>query len=340
MKRISSLSAILCLAAALGFAQSPDLDTYKSGIRDFADELAAVLPMNSLIGLNWNDAYIGQFEALPHAGIGFTAGFTTLPSGAIKNIIENTMGGDSMDLPDVLQKTGIPIPAGTIDVRISGFSLPMDLGIKFGYFNFNSNDIKGDSLLVGGDIRCCILEQTILIPKISIGAGFNYLRTQIKLGGVLGDDVEILVPPSLAGYLPGINSLIVSSPELYLETATKVIDFKIQASWQALIFEPSIGLGMSYGVSRITAGAQSSIYKNDATNPANILSPPEMAALSALGFDVDEKGIGYTSTVAALSYRLFGGIGFNLSAFRMSLGLLFGMNTGSWGATFGARLQL
>ncbi|MDR3201227.1 MAG: hypothetical protein LBT68_07185 [Spirochaetales bacterium] len=340
MKRISSLSAILCLAAALGFAQSPDLDTYKSGIRDFAEELAAVLPLNSLIGLNWNDAYIGQFEALPHAGIGFTAGFTTLPAGAIENIIENTMGGDPADLPNILRKTGIPVPAGTIDVRISGFSLPLDLGLKFGYFNFDFNDIDGDYLLMGGDIRYCILEQTILIPKISIGAGFNYLRTQIKLGGALGDELKIDIPSSVSGSLPGINSLIVTSPGLYLETATKVIDLKIQASWQALIFEPSIGLGMSYGMSRIMAGAESSIYKNDATNPANKLDSSDMAALSALGFDVDEKGIGYTSSVTAMSYRLFGGLGFNLSSFRMSLGLLFGMNTGSWGATFGARLQL
>ncbi|MDR3201226.1 MAG: hypothetical protein LBT68_07180 [Spirochaetales bacterium] len=177
MKKIGLIFAIFCLAAGLGFSQTT-LDRYKGGIEDFAEDLAAVLPINSMIGLNWNDAYIGQFLGVPpHFGIGFTGGFTTIPYGPIKDLVQDAMGGDSGDIPSLVRSMGIPIPAYTIDARIGGFILPFDAGLKFGYLKMDISDVKIDYLLVGGDVRYCVLEQLLLVPDVSIGLGFNYMKT-------------------------------------------------------------------------------------------------------------------------------------------------------------------
>ena len=331
---------MLCLLAGMSFAQSPDLDKYKSGIATFAEDLASVLPMNSTVGLNWNDAYIGEIAQIsPHFGIGLTTGFTTLPYKRIKALVEDAMGGDPEDIPRAIQKTGIPIPAAAIDARICGFLLPFDLGIKLGFFNFDAADLKIDYLLVGADVRYCVLEQATFIPKISVGTGFNFMKSKVTMGKALGDGISIDIPAAYSGLVPGlagISSLDLTSPDLYLDTQTKVVDFKAQASWKALIFEPSIGLGVSYGISEVSAGAESRLYKNGSTP----LSTTEIDALSVLGFDVDETSLGFTKKVKAFSYRLFGGIGLNLAVIRLDLGLMYGMNSGSWGATFGGRIQM
>jgi hypothetical protein len=336
MRKIVLCAAILCLAAGAGFSQTPTLDNYKDGIEDFAEDLAGVLPMNSAIGLNWNDAYIGQItDAPPHFGLGVTSGFTTLPYKTIKNLVEDAMGRDAEDIPDAIRRIGVPIPAATIDARIGGFVLPFDFGLKFGYLDFDSEDLKVDYLLLGTDVRYRLLEQTALIPKISVGLGFNYMKSKATLSDALGDDVTINTT-DYSSYLNGITAISLSSPDLYLEMKTKVIDFKVQASWKALIFEPSIGLGVSYGMSEVSAGAESILSTTGGTGTVD----DAIQVLNGLGYDIDGASIGYTKKVNAFAYRLFGGLGLNLMIFRLDLGLLYGMNTGSWGASVGARVQL
>ena len=46
----------------------------------FATAAASSLPLETSVGLNWSDAYIGQF---PHFGIGLTVGAATIPFSAV-----------------------------------------------------------------------------------------------------------------------------------------------------------------------------------------------------------------------------------------------------------------
>jgi hypothetical protein len=87
-------------------------------------------------------------------------------------------------------------------------------------------------------------------------------------------------------------------------------------------------------MSEVSAGAESQMTATGGTTTDAI------AGLNALGYDVNGSKIGYTKNVTAFSYRIFGGVGFNLLVIRLDLGLLYGLNTGSWGATFGGRVQL
>ncbi|MDR1625470.1 MAG: hypothetical protein LBT33_02930 [Spirochaetia bacterium] len=333
MKKFVVWLLALCFVAGMGFSQAVNLDQYQKGIEDFADDLATVLPLNASIGLNWNDAYIGQIlDVPPHFGIGVTVGATSIPYAPIKNLVEDAMGGDSTDIPSYIKNLGVPVPAGAIDARIGGFFLPFDIGVKFGYLKLDISDVEAEYLLLGGDVRYCLLEQLAAIPKISVGVGFNYMKADATLSGVL-DATTIDAASAFGG--SGTHEIRISSPDLYLEMETKVIDFKVQASWNLLIVEPSLGLGASYGFSKVAAGAESKLNHNGAP-----ITSTEIALLEDEGFDVDGKGIGYTKNVSALTYRAFGGVGFILPFVRLDLGLLYGINAGSWGATFGGRFQL
>jgi hypothetical protein len=331
MKKIVVYLLMLCLAVS-GF--SVDLNQYKNGIEDFAEDLATILPLNSTIGLNWNDAYIGQIiDVPPHFGLGITMGAITIPAAPIKDLVGDAMGGDTDDIPSFVRTMGVPIPAAVIDARIGGFLLPFDAGLKFGYLKFDVSDVKVDYLLLGGDVRYCVLEQLAAIPKISVGAGFNYMKTDVTLSGALGNTRSIEIPAGYGSY--STQNLMLTSPDLYLETETKVIDFKVQASWNLLVIEPSIGFGASYGMSRVSAGAESTLYLGGTP-----VTPTDVAALEGFGFDADGSGIGYTKTVNAMSYRAFGGLGFLIPFCRIDIGLIYGFNSKSLGATLGGRFQL
>jgi hypothetical protein len=333
MKKLIVGLLILCMAAGMGFSQVPILE-YKKGIEDFADDLAAVLPLNSSIGLNWNDAYIGQIlDVPPHFALGVTAGVTTIPYAPIKNLVEDAMGGNSDDIPSFIRSMGVPVPAGVVDARIGGAFLPFDVGLKFGYLKLDMNKVEVDYLLMGGDIRYCVIEQLVAIPEISVGVGFNYMKTNATLSGIM--DSTTIDASSAFGNPANTDTLTIGSPDLYLEMETKVIDFKVQASWNLLVVEPSIGLGASYGISRVAAGAESTLKYN-----GNLIDGNKVSALENAGFDVDSAGIGYTKNVSAFTYRAFGGIGFHLPFVRLDVGLLYGINTGSYGASFGGRFQL
>lgn len=144
--------AILLVAAGSLFAQSiPDFNAFKGDVQTFANSIASSLPLESSVGLNWSDAYIGQF---PHFGLGLTVGAATIPFSAVKTLV--TEFGGSVSGFSSLQSIGVPVPAYTLDVRIGGFVLPFDIGLKFGYVPenaFSTSSVKADYLLLGGDVR-------------------------------------------------------------------------------------------------------------------------------------------------------------------------------------------
>jgi hypothetical protein len=217
MKKKSFLVFILVLVigqGALVFAQTPPttvnlIDDFKKGFQQFSDDVASVLPMNSTIGLNWSDAYIGQLIALPPSlGVGITAGVTGIPYDSVKKILVDTLKGDDNEIPSLIKDYGLPLPAMAIDARLGGFILPFDIGFKFGFVPKTLADqvgdnIKIDFLLVGGDIRYLLMKQRfVVIPEVSVGVGYNYLKGSVEFGGVLPNLFEITLPEPP----PGIDS--------------------------------------------------------------------------------------------------------------------------------------
>ncbi|GAB4368719.1 MAG: hypothetical protein Kow009_05460 [Spirochaetales bacterium] len=351
-KRIVMLLIVLIAGQSVGvFAQTSTstvdlIAGFKQGFQDFADDVASVLPMNSTIGLNWSDAYIGQLIALPPSlGVGLTAGVTGIPYDSVKKILVDTLGGSESEIPQVMRDYGLPLPAMAVDARLGGFILPFDIGFKIGFLPKTLADQVGDNvnvdfLLVGGDIRYLLMKQRfVVIPEVSVGVGYNYLKGSVEFGGVLPNLLEITLPapPALISPAPWSSGdkLTLSSPDFYIEWETKVIDLKAQASWSLLILQPSVGIGASYGSSHVGGGAKSTLQLNGTP-----ISQDALQALRTLGFDVDDASIAVFSDVTGWSFRLFGGVSVNILVLRVDLGVQYNLIGKNLGASIGARLQL
>ncbi|MFQ3620522.1 MAG: hypothetical protein SNJ78_06205 [Spirochaetales bacterium] len=342
---------ILLVATPLHlFAQTPTtvdlINDFKAGFQDFADDVASVLPMNSTIGLNWSDAYIGQLLAFPPSlGVGVTVGVTGIPYDSVKKILVETLQGSESDIPQVIRDYGLPLPAIAFDARLGGIIFPFDIGFKIGFVPKTlsdrvGDDIKIDYLLVGGDIRYQLLKQRfVVIPEVSVGVGYNYLKGSVEFGGVLPPLFEITLPapPPLISPAPwnSGDKLSLSSPDFFIEWQTKVIDLKAQASWSLLILQPSVGFGASYGSSHVGGGAKSQI-----TLGGQPLTPLQKQALSALGFDVEDASIAVFSDVSGWSFRVFGGVSVNILILRIDAGIQYNLIGKNLGASIGARIQL
>ncbi len=340
MKKSIITIFIVCLLAIPSFSDTITITDYKEGFKTFADDMAAALPLNTMVGLNWSDAYIGQLIDLPpHFGIGLTGGFTTVPYDAFKKIMVDTLKTPESDIPSVIRDYGLPLPAMVIDGRVGGFILPFDVGFKLGFLPKQVKDsidkkVDIDYLLVGFDFRYKLLDQTfIVIPEISVGAGFNYLKGSVTLSDIVpGTTISDLgtVNPALSG-----QTLSLSSPDFSIDWTSKVFDLKAQASWSLLIIQPSIGVGLSYAKSSVTGGAASTLLLN-----GNPLTTTQKDYFRAFGFDVDNTGISVSSDVTSWGFRAFGGMSVNILLLRVDFGLMYDLIGKNWGATVGGRLQL
>jgi hypothetical protein len=305
-------------------------------MENFAGDLASVLPMNSTIGLNWSDAYIGQLIAVPPSfGIGVTMGFTGVPYSAIESILVDTLGASSADIPDVVKDIGLPLPAIALDARLGGFIIPFDIGFKIGFIPKSVEEqidstISLDYLLVGFDFRYLLMKQRfVVLPEISVGVGYNYLKGSVGMKDILPDIVISELEAPLSGQLS------LASPDFNFDWTTQVIDLKAQASWSLLIIQPSVGLGASYGMSTVSGGVKSNLLLN-----GNPIEAAQLEQLKALGYDVDGLGIAVSSDVNGWSFRGFLGMSVNILILRIDAGVQYNFIGKNMGASIGARIQL
>lgn len=293
MKRFLLVFMILMFTAgglAFGQLDVTQLDTYQDAFDQFALGVANVLPMASTVGLQWSDAYIGQF---PHLGFGVSAGFASIPLNTIVDSLSLLEGLTGVSATDIFAQEpfatmsnyglGLPFPAATADLRIGGFGLPFDIGLKFGMLPaFARDEIQRavpeiqqlDYLLWGADIRMALVKERkrSIIPDITIGGGYNYFRGKIAMGGILpGFSMSGITLPDAgqvsaddpstwdqADTATNTYSVDFTSPEVGFQWESHVIDFKAQVSKKVLLlFTPYAGVGASYGRSRAGGGIYS-----------------------------------------------------------------------------------
>jgi hypothetical protein len=341
-KIIALYTVIFLLIAVPAFSQIPDfgLDDLEKTVNDFTKLMANSLPFNSTMGLNWSDAYIGQFLSMPpHFGIGLTTGFTTMNFGSLNELL--SMFGTS--LPDGVDIGGFPLPGYTIDARIGGFVLPFDIGFKLGILNLNPDFLNSlidigipefnmNYMLIGGDIRYALVEGTVIPFKVSVGAGFNYLK-----GGV-----SLQVPiNSLSFSITNDRILNIPAPELGLNWETKSLDFKAQASFKIIILTPFIGFGISHAWSNAAYGITSNINVTDENGVAvpldsDIIKLIESFGISGIGTD----GFSQNNEVTGWSFRTFGGFSISPPFAKFDFIGMYDFISGCYGFTIGTRFQI
>jgi len=347
MRTTGRVAVVLGLAVAtLLFVSTPaysqnfsDLDAAENVFEDFASGVAGALPLNSSIGLNWSSAHIGQTLGFPpRFGIGLTMGATTLPYSALKSAVDDLGADDLGDVP-FAEALGLPIAGYTVDARIGGFILPFDIGLKVGGIPSGTSipvpglgSVDMDYLLLGGDVRYRVVEENLVLPTVSVGVGFNYLRGKIGVEGVLGD-VEIASVAYDDGGSPQSVTVFLTDPALEFEWESKVLDFKVQASKDILVLTPYLGLGASYAWSEAGGGVRTRLEVdggNETVRQAIIDQYDQ--------FDTD--GFGVSSSVQGFGVRTFGGFSFNVLIARLDFTLMYDFLGQNIGATTGARIQL
>lgn len=343
MKRIFMVALVLLAAIGVGnvAAQSEiaDLSVFVDSFESFSEEFAKSLPMNSTIGLNWSDAYIGQFLAVPpHFGVGVTAGVTTVPSDVFDSLIDDLGIVSSSGVGD-LTSFGLPVPGYAFDARVGGIAVPFDAGIKIGVLPAMSlGDVDAEYTNIGFDVRYAVLDGGVVMPKLSVGVGYNRLSGRIAAPlGPSATTIASIDDPSTTGTTEDYN-LVLTNPNLASEWTSNVIDFKVQLSKSFLVVEPHIGLGASYGISTVTSGIEAGLEVQDSGGAA--VAGVDPADLAAAGAAINADGVTVESDVNAFAFRVFGGASVNILIMRFDLGLMYNINSGAMGATLGGRVQI
>ena len=321
--KIKGKIAIVCVILVLSIAAPAfsqvgfSLDEISKTMDEFSENVAKALPFNSSMGLNWADAYIGNF---PRFGAGLSLGFTTMDDGSLTNIMEYF----DISLPSFVSGfSGYPVPGYTFEARLGGFGLPFDIGFKFGTLPLESINY----LLVGGDVRFAILKQNVILPAISLGIGFNYMEGGIERS--IGKDINYSYNPTDPSYY-----ITVTKPTVNIDWSASSLDFKAQISKSFVIFTPYLGIGASTGWSK----ANVDVTMKTETGPE--LEQLKQIFKEGIGIDLNDKGF-HSETEKpknGWSFRLFGGLSFNVTVFRIELTGFY--NFDKWGATLGARIQL
>jgi hypothetical protein len=317
--KITVIAVILVLlVSSLAFSQ-PDLKVLKDKAEGFSGSLAKSLPFNASLGLNWSDAYIGKLlpSIPPHFGIGASFGFTTIDMDAAGDLA----GALGFSIPFDAKKLMLPMYTG--EVRLGGLFLPFDMGLKAGVLppvGLWGSGIDTSYTLIGVDLRYALTEGGVILPKISVGLGFNYLN-----GGL-----EKSVGRTMT-YSFGSAILVVDKPKVNLFWSTKALDFKLQLSKTFFIITPYLGLGASYAWSEAGYEAKAAITSTGSLSDAQAYLDDT---------SIDGNKISSTMKVSGFSARAFGGLSVNLTLFKLDLTGMYNFRDGNYGLSFGARFQL
>ena len=340
MKRLIIGLIIGVMAFSQVVATTFDFDKLKKGFQGFSTDFASGLAYNSTVGLNWADSYIGSF---PHFGVGAVAGATFIPSEVPKKVLTETMGVSIPASLDQYLSLGFPIPAVALEGRVGGLFLPFDIGVKWASTQavalsaFLPSNLTVDYELVGADIRLQLIEESIIIPGISIGGGIQRVSGGLGFKGLLGGDQQITIPA------PVSKTISFSDPSINFKWETTVVDFKIQASKNLFIITPYVGLGTSLGFSKAGGGLSSSTTKIDGVEVSQSTMDDLLEKMKAANQTIpafDTSGFTVSGDSTGWSFRAFGGFSLNLLILKLDVTGMYDITSDSPGVSVGFRAQL
>jgi hypothetical protein len=331
--------ALLTLVSLRAFGQMGNLDKFKNALDNMAIIMEKGLISNATLGLNWSDAYIGQLAGVPpHFGIGISAGVTAIPSGKINAVIEE-LSGSKMDVLAGF----VPIPAAAGEIRLGGFLLPFDIGIRalpLPELNLMDNT-HFQYTTVGVDLRYAVLQDRGYTPAVSIGAGFNY--TGAKLGTSVDQGQTISLEP--LNNLPGQQGLWngktirIEDPEMAFQLQNTTLDLKVQVSKRLAIFTFYAGSGLSYGWSSFDFDVT---VKNNLNQFGTLPADWRELFKQYTGIEIpaDLRGMHKGFKYDGFGFRFYGGLSFNLGWFRIDPAVMYDLVNENLGAGLNIRIQV
>lgn len=177
----TSLMLSICVLSA-----APSANSVSEGLKDFSVQLFDVIPNVAMQQGVWPDAWIGKLvpSVPPHFGAGVTLGMARLPMDGINRAISQLNSVSEGALPTL--KDNLVFPTLTADLRIGGIFLPFDVGMSFMRIpNLDLSklgaDITVDFFTIGGSLRVPVLQEKLIIPAVSVGAGFMYSKGFVEV---------------------------------------------------------------------------------------------------------------------------------------------------------------
>jgi hypothetical protein len=343
-KKAFIVLVVLVFAVLPAFTQNTNIRDAYDAFVDLGKDVAKGLTFNSTLGLNWSDAYIGQIlnrppEALlnkpPHFGVGVMAGVTSINKDKVLDALKKA-GVDSSDFDDVAM---FVLPAAAGELRLGGFFLPFDIGVKVGVLpSLDIGDMNFNYTFVGFDVRYAVLKEEPKgwKPNISVGVGFNYIRE--KFGGISigGGPLKWDIPNnSVLGIAGGIVEL--NSPELELDWSNMTLDLKAQISKRFIyVFTPYLGLGSSFGWSTFGYGISTNVTYTGGGIPGLT------SDLAKLGIPLDINGTSVSGEEKVFTFglRAYGGLAINMWKIILDLTGMYSFLDQNYGASVGLRVQI
>ncbi len=362
MKKIKNVLTIFLsltlLFSANSFAESSTAselsghEEISAGLEAFSESLYNALPEAATQQNVWADTYMGKLfpSIIPHMGAGVSIGGTVIDMSGLKTAAEgiqtsyedicSSLGdaiiasGSYVSLPSInfglIPETFI-LPTASVDIRLGGVLLPMDIGlcaiatnpalsgidwknvtgipatlmsisnpINFNTLGFNM-DI--DYLTLGADFRFRVIPEGDILPGLSLGGGYYYIAGSFAVNSE--DSTEI----------SGVGTQTTTS-SMELDYSTQVIFAQIQLSKRISSCSFFVG-GRGLLASTTTAWKWSFSSANDGESE-------EAQALCYSDSDSSENAEGTTSLKEAFSSmtsgsfdwtnirpQLYAGAGFN-----------------------------
>lgn len=184
-KKLIAMGTSLMLSLFV-LSATPNANSVSDGLKDFSIQLFDVIPNVAMQQGVWPDAWIGKLipSVPPHFGAGVTLGMARLPMDGINRAISQLNSVSDGALPTL--KDNLVFPTLTADLRIGGIFLPFDLGMSFMRIpNLDMSklgaDITVDFFTIGGSLRVPVLQEKLIIPAVSVGAGFMYSKGFVEV---------------------------------------------------------------------------------------------------------------------------------------------------------------
>lgn len=320
MKKILSILVLLATIFAPMFSQTtdPDISKISDGLNTFSLELMDVVPNLAVQQGVWSDAYIGKLipSVPPHFGGGLTFGFAEInPKGLNDSIGElNKLAGKVSSVSGTDKGKEIPslpddliLPTITVDLRVGGIFLPFDLGISIMKVPTVSLNAMGagtqiDFFTAGASLRVPITEGNVILPKISLGAGFMYSKGSI--GAFIEDD-----------------KAFVST-----DFDTKTMFLEAQVSKKLLIFTPFIG---ARGI--LSESSNNWAWKYNISFAGYTVGKEESGSVSRSLSDSFKDNF---------QYQVYGGVALDIFIVQTTISASYDFKNNIWGGNLSLRAKL
>ena len=283
-----------------------------SSMESILNNLEDIVLENSTLLNNQADAYIGKiFPAFPpHFSVGLTTTGTVIDTSFIIDGVQTLFDQIKASLEEIDGEIAINfslpgqfvLPAAAIRGRVGGVFLPFDVGLFYsatfpGMFDSLSfDDFSGgiSYTAFGADLRYAILEGNLILPQVSLGAGYIYQKESVNFSAK--KTISYTGQSEKSGTL---------STEADLSLFTNTVYLQAQISKQIFITTPYAGAKVSLTQSQ----------KDYSWNYKTVIDGTKSDSASKNG----KESISRDFDMADMQVQLFGGATLNLFMFELSL---------------------